>query len=97
MAGELGLLLGSFGESKAVQLRVDLNRLHAAIIPSRVDAGYGSPRRVACAAPKTEGENEPSSTGSTLNIRNEIRRRARLPSFYQSRRTERKRPGHAVR
>jgi hypothetical protein len=27
MPGELGILLGGFGESKAVQLRVDLNRL----------------------------------------------------------------------
>jgi len=36
--GELGILLGGFRESKAVQLRVDLNRLHATIIPSRVEA-----------------------------------------------------------
>jgi hypothetical protein len=35
MPGELGILLGGFGERKAVQLRVDLNRLHADIIPSR--------------------------------------------------------------
>ena len=34
--GELGVLLCSFRESKAVQLRVDLKRLHAIIIPSRV-------------------------------------------------------------
>jgi hypothetical protein len=36
--GELGILLGGFRESEAVQLRVDLNRLHATIIPSRVEA-----------------------------------------------------------
>jgi hypothetical protein len=30
--GELGIVLGGFRESKAVQLRVDLNRLHATII-----------------------------------------------------------------
>ena len=36
--GELGILLGGFRESKAVQLRVDLNRLHATIIASRVEA-----------------------------------------------------------
>jgi hypothetical protein len=36
--GEFGILLGSFSESEAVQLRVDLNRLHATIIPSRVEA-----------------------------------------------------------
>ena len=36
--GELGILLGGFRESKAVQLRVDLNRLHATIIPSCVEA-----------------------------------------------------------
>ena len=35
--GELGILLGGFRESKTVQLRVDLNRLHATIIPSRVE------------------------------------------------------------
>jgi hypothetical protein len=35
---ELGILLGGFRESKAVQLRVDLNRLHATIIASRVEA-----------------------------------------------------------
>ena len=34
--GELGILLGGFRESKAVQLRVDLNRLHAIIKSSRV-------------------------------------------------------------
>jgi hypothetical protein len=34
MIGELGILLGGFPESKAVQFRVDLNRLHAIIIPS---------------------------------------------------------------
>ena len=33
--GELGILPGGFGESKTVQLRVDLNRLHATMIPSR--------------------------------------------------------------
>jgi hypothetical protein len=36
--GELRILLGGFRESKAVQLRVDLNRLHATIIPSWVEA-----------------------------------------------------------
>jgi hypothetical protein len=30
------MLLGRFGESKAVQLRVDLNRRHVDIIPSPV-------------------------------------------------------------
>ena len=30
--------IGGFRESKAIQLRVDLNRLHATIIPSRVEA-----------------------------------------------------------
>ena len=34
--GELGILLGGFRESQAVQLRVDLNRLHVIIISSRV-------------------------------------------------------------
>src|SRR5229473_237985 len=38
--GELGILLGGFRESKTVQLRVDLNRLHATIIPSRVEGPY---------------------------------------------------------
>ena len=37
LLGELGILLYGFRESKAVQLRVDLNRLHATIIPSRVE------------------------------------------------------------
>src|SRR2546430_112647 len=37
MPGELGILLGGFCESKAVQLRVDLNRLHADIISCRVE------------------------------------------------------------
>jgi hypothetical protein len=37
--GELGILLDCFRESKTVQLRVDLNRLHATIIPSRVEVG----------------------------------------------------------
>jgi hypothetical protein len=37
MPGELGIPLGCFGESKAVQLRVDLYRLHADIIPSRME------------------------------------------------------------
>jgi len=36
--GEFGISLGGLLESKAVQLRVDLNRLHANIIPSRVRA-----------------------------------------------------------
>ncbi len=36
--GELGILSGGLRESKAVQLRVDLNRLHATIIASRVEA-----------------------------------------------------------
>jgi len=34
--GKLGILLGGFRESKAVQLRVDLNRRHVDIIPSLV-------------------------------------------------------------
>jgi len=34
MLGELGILSGGFRESKAVQFGVDLNRLHAIIIPS---------------------------------------------------------------
>jgi hypothetical protein len=38
--GELGILLGGFSEGKAVQLRVDLNRLHATIIPSRVESAF---------------------------------------------------------
>jgi len=37
--GKLGILLGGFRESKAVQLRVDLNRLHAIIIPSQMENG----------------------------------------------------------
>ena len=60
MPGELGILLGRFGESKAVQLRVDLNRLHEAIIPSLVDAATAAPRQATSLAPKTDGENEPS-------------------------------------
>jgi hypothetical protein len=36
--GELGIPLGGFRESEEVQLRVDLNRLHATIITSRVEA-----------------------------------------------------------
>ena len=43
LLGELGILLGGFGESKAVQLRVDLNRRHADIIPSRVETPHASP------------------------------------------------------
>lgn len=31
---ELGILFGGFGESKAIQLRVDFNRVHAGIIPT---------------------------------------------------------------
>jgi len=38
VSGELRILLGGFSESKEVQLRIDLNRLQAVIIPSRVDA-----------------------------------------------------------
>jgi hypothetical protein len=38
LLGELGILLGGFRESKAVQLRVDLDRLHGTIIASRVEA-----------------------------------------------------------
>ena len=37
MSGELGILLGGFREREAIQLRVDLDGLHAAIIPSLVE------------------------------------------------------------
>jgi len=33
---ELGILLGSFGESQAIQLGVDLDRLHGIIIQPRL-------------------------------------------------------------
>ena len=44
--GELGMLLGRFGESKAVQLRVDLNRRHVDIIPSRMVSAAGTSRDI---------------------------------------------------
>lgn len=40
LPGELGILLGGFRESQAVQLRVDLNRGHAIIIVLRIHFSY---------------------------------------------------------
>ena len=43
LLGEFGILLGGLRESKAAQFRVDLNRLHAIIIPLRVGVPSAGP------------------------------------------------------
>jgi len=85
--GELGILLGGFRESKAIQLWVDLNRLHATIIPSPSGSAFmlsnqrplsavNEGKHIAMFPPETPAEDKgPAQVTFLLNFFDELRRR----------------------